>query len=218
MKKLFALFYIFIVISFTYAQNPFPLQMEGKYTCKINKNYTEFKFFRRSLTDSLKINISTDSTFNNFSTCSIDSGLNNSFSYYKSTSGPNGFPFNSVSVSGRYYISFDSIYYITTVTNSPPWHQFTTTCECLRKYPVSIIENHFSNFKFYPNPSNGFIQISGLNEKANYSIISINGQLLKEGIIFNSSEFINLEELKSGVYFVKIYNEISVSVRKIILN
>ena len=59
-----------------------------------------------------------------------------------------------------------------------------------------------NNIKIYPNPSNDFIQINGLIRKERYRIYNTLGAEIKEGEI-SDNEKINIQILKSGLYFVK---------------
>ena len=56
-----------------------------------------------------------------------------------------------------------------------------------------------------PNPSSHFIQISGLQKTEQYQIYNILGKQIAKGIISNN-ETINIENLKKGMYLLKINN------------
>ncbi len=76
--------------------------------------------------------------------------------------------------------------------------------------PAGIFENHFNEFKIYPNPSNGklFLQSSDKNsDNLKLSIEDVNGKVVFEKIIIPNNEIseINLEQ-SSGIYFLKILN------------
>lgn len=70
------------------------------------------------------------------------------------------------------------------------------------------IENRssFNNIKIYPNPSNGIINISNLENTKSIKIFDVTGRLVysKEGSIRNT-EIINISTNK-GLYFVEIIN------------
>ena len=57
--------------------------------------------------------------------------------------------------------------------------------------------------KIYPNPASEQISISGLITSENYTIYNILGSQISRGEI-NSNEFIYIENLKDGLYFLKI--------------
>ncbi|ALJ06856.1 ubiquitin [Pseudalgibacter alginicilyticus] len=60
----------------------------------------------------------------------------------------------------------------------------------------------------YPNPSNAYIFISGLNENKNYIIYNIIGTKVKSGIL-GAQEKINIISLTKGIYFLKLKKESS---------
>ena len=64
-----------------------------------------------------------------------------------------------------------------------------------------------TQLNLYPNPSNAYISISGLNKNENYTIYTINGTEIVNGII-SKKEKINIQNLTDGVYFLKLENEI----------
>ena len=71
----------------------------------------------------------------------------------------------------------------------------------------------------FPNPTNGTIKIvSNINTETNYSIFNINGQNVKSGNINSKLEFIDLSDLISGIYFIKIKNINGNLIKKIIKN
>jgi len=61
------------------------------------------------------------------------------------------------------------------------------------------------DMKLYPNPSNSFIQISGLMKTENYRISNSLGQEVKEGIVFKD-EKIDITNLNNGPYLLKLEN------------
>ena len=56
--------------------------------------------------------------------------------------------------------------------------------------------------KLFPNPSTSHIQISGLDKTKKYTITNTLGQIVRNGISSNNEQ-INIENLDSGVYFLK---------------
>jgi hypothetical protein len=58
------------------------------------------------------------------------------------------------------------------------------------------------SFKIYPNPSNKFIQLSGLTKTDNYSIYNSIGIEITRGVIKNKEE-INIRNYPNGLYFLK---------------
>ena len=62
-----------------------------------------------------------------------------------------------------------------------------------------------SEFKVFPNPATGRVFIN-LDEPAEIGIYSISGQLVKQQLVASSKNYINVSDLHSGVYFVKMMN------------
>lgn len=62
-----------------------------------------------------------------------------------------------------------------------------------------------TQLNLYPNPSNEYINISGLRENENYTIWNTIGTEVKNGNISNQ-EKINIQTLTNGVYFLKFEN------------
>lgn len=75
-----------------------------------------------------------------------------------------------------------------------------------------------NNFAVYPNPVRDVLNVSNLNatEITSISISDINGRVVKE--LKNSIESINVLDLNSGVYFLKISTVDGVGTTKIIKN
>ncbi len=59
--------------------------------------------------------------------------------------------------------------------------------------------------KLFPNPSNDFIQFSGLSKKENYAIYNIIGTKITNGKVFND-EKVDVLNLTKGLYFLKFDN------------
>lgn len=57
----------------------------------------------------------------------------------------------------------------------------------------------------FPNPTNDFIQVSGLDNKEAYSIYNILGAEVKNGTIDNQQE-IDIKNFTNGLYFLKFEN------------
>ncbi|WP_423779047.1 T9SS type A sorting domain-containing protein [Bizionia echini] len=59
------------------------------------------------------------------------------------------------------------------------------------------------SLKLYPNPSSEFLQISGLQQNVNYSILDFQGKLMQYGTLI-PQENIPINSLQSGLYFLRI--------------
>jgi hypothetical protein len=82
--------------------------------------------------------------------------------------------------------------------------------------PLLVDENNSFKFKSYPNPFSEVINIVGINNYSEYTIYTINGKILKKGIVQNSQ--IHLEDLSKGMYLLQISSEGKKETHKIIKN
>ena len=81
---------------------------------------------------------------------------------------------------------------------------------------VSVSEYAFNNVKIYPNPSTGKIFIDS-QESINYSVLDIDGRIiLPQKSLSNTNEIIDLSNLPSGIYLLKLFNNQHTELRKII--
>ena len=79
-----------------------------------------------------------------------------------------------------------------------------------------ISDNHTS---IYPNPSNGIINISSSKEMIAYQVYDIQGKLLISNILSNNYGTIDIKNLESGLYILKIqYSDNLYQYHKIIKN
>lgn len=74
-------------------------------------------------------------------------------------------------------------------------------------FPTSIETAQETEFTVYPNPfeTHLFIQTDS-NDDFNYEIYSVDGRLIKNGIIQGDNQTINTSDLKSGIYLLNLIN------------
>jgi hypothetical protein len=73
--------------------------------------------------------------------------------------------------------------------------------------PTSIKTVSATNNEIFPNPfSNSFTVNNPNSEKLNYEMFSVDGKVVKQGIITNKVETINAENLTSGLYMLSLIN------------
>ena len=79
------------------------------------------------------------------------------------------------------------------------------TSKCINFNPAGIEENHHTNFFLYPNPATNVIQIASLNQSKvlSISVLDISGKIVLNQINIKSNS-IDIKDLESGVYLVKI--------------
>jgi uncharacterized repeat protein (TIGR02543 family) len=82
--------------------------------------------------------------------------------------------------------------------------------------PLIVDENNAMKFKSYPNPFSDVINIVGINNYSEYTIYTIDGKLLKKGIVQNAQ--IQLSDLSKGMYLLQIASEGKKETQKIIKN
>jgi hypothetical protein len=82
----------------------------------------------------------------------------------------------------------------------------------------------FGNLAIFPNPTTGKITltISGINEKVNLSVVTIQGQEIYTDEFYTmysgTSRQIDLSAYPKGIYFIKIANDKSVNVKKVVVD
>ncbi|MCF6279565.1 MAG: T9SS type A sorting domain-containing protein [Flavobacteriaceae bacterium] len=76
---------------------------------------------------------------------------------------------------------------------------------------ISSVENENSNIKIYPVPSNNklFVQFANsFSENVSFSIYNQFGKEVLESVLSSDIASINLKNLSSGIYFLKIKNKV----------
>ena len=61
-----------------------------------------------------------------------------------------------------------------------------------------------SKINIYPNPSTGFVWISGLPADANYEIYSAQGMVLKTGLVTAENHLILMNDFAPGIYLIRV--------------
>lgn len=74
---------------------------------------------------------------------------------------------------------------------------------------AGLIENSTSSVSLYPNPTENNLTLEGLNGSSNtISVVNMNGQVMNSHSVIASDSFeLNVSNLDSGIYFVKIDSE-----------
>ena len=73
---------------------------------------------------------------------------------------------------------------------------------------LDIVEELEAVFVVYPNPTNSFINVKGLKNDADYSLIDIKGKPVQEGIISFANPSIDIRNLNNGFYFMQLNGEV----------
>ncbi|WP_298345159.1 T9SS type A sorting domain-containing protein [uncultured Algibacter sp.] len=84
---------------------------------------------------------------------------------------------------------------------------------------LSILSFKKLNFKMFPNPSNDLVTIKSSNTISNILIFDVQGKQVDLEIIKDSiSEiYFSVKDLKSGIYFIKIQNNFTQSIKKLVV-
>jgi len=97
-------------------------------------------------------------------------------------------------------------------------NQLTTLGEYYASHnPNNNLSNHkkkLDELTIYPNPSNNLIYIDGDYSDLTARIFDLNGKILAQEIV--KSEM-NIFQLKNGVYFIELSNEINKKIHKLII-
>jgi hypothetical protein len=70
---------------------------------------------------------------------------------------------------------------------------------------MNINENQFKNISIYPNPFLDIINVNGSLDRGSYTIYSVDGKLIQEGLLKTS--VIQIRNVPSGAYFLKLSDE-----------
>jgi hypothetical protein len=87
--------------------------------------------------------------------------------------------------------------------------------------PVASASDFFTiNFAMHPNPVKDVLNITAKNGASieSVQVVDINGRTVNQTIVGNATVQINVSNLNSGVYFVKVQSELGVGTSKIIKN
>ncbi len=81
---------------------------------------------------------------------------------------------------------------------------------------LGIEENSISNIKFYPNPLNGDKLYIETNQELNIEIFNILGKRIISDEVNSNKKHLNLSNLNSGIYLIKISNNSQTITKKLI--
>jgi len=137
---------------------------------------------------------------NELTSLNVKNGNNVNFSYFDTQNNPN-----------LYCINVDNAAWSTANwTNIDSQTSFSEDCAAL-----SIDDIEATDFNMYPNPVNSLLTIN-LNEKATYSLLNLNGQLLTNGTLTIGKNELNLSNFSNGLYFIRIKTSNGIVTKKLI--
>lgn len=80
---------------------------------------------------------------------------------------------------------------------------------------VGIDEVDFSSVSIYPNPSAGLVNVDGLSEGTTLTVLNAMGQVVRSNTVNNRLVILDLGDLTSGVYFLRMENKRGFKVEKL---
>ena len=92
----------------------------------------------------------------------------------------------------------------------------TDTSECL--YTALSIESiNKENWKVYPNPASNKIYFQNIDGRFNVTVYNLSSSIVKK-VELNGSESMSVSDLKTGIYFLHLYNDGNSALLKIQIN
>ncbi|MBQ6277271.1 MAG: PKD domain-containing protein [Bacteroidales bacterium] len=79
---------------------------------------------------------------------------------------------------------------------------------------ISEVEN---NIAIFPNPATDIVEISATQNITRIEVVSVTGQIMHETEVNEESVSINVKNLPSGTYFVRIFSNSNVIVKKLVV-
>ncbi len=70
------------------------------------------------------------------------------------------------------------------------------------------IEEKENELKVYPNPFQNELTIEGIQNLGSYRLMTLEGELVKEGFLSDKKNTISMSDLKNGVYFLRISDKV----------
>ncbi len=81
------------------------------------------------------------------------------------------------------------------------------TAEFIPDDTNSINEIGNNQYDIYPNPTNNFLNINGLNQNAILTIYSVSGKTIKKVVADKPETNLDISSLEKGVYFINIFSD-----------
>jgi hypothetical protein len=81
---------------------------------------------------------------------------------------------------------------------------------------TSVFDAQLSAISVYPNPTNGLLNITGLDKEVEVTVTNIHGQVISHQTV-NENTTLDLSTQPGGVYFIKMMTEQSTRIEKIVL-
>lgn len=82
---------------------------------------------------------------------------------------------------------------------------------------IGVEENEGWNISLYPNPASDFIVVDKLQGKNQIHILDASGRLIQQITSTHSTQYISIEALSSGIYFIQIDSGITLHTQKLVV-
>lgn len=96
--------------------------------------------------------------------------------------------------------------------NSLNWGIGTSEGDCT----LDIPENQWVEFKLYPNPAQDQLYISGIKGNEKLEIFDIQGRILKQSNELTDGKSIDISDLSTGIYWVRLSAQGETTIKKLI--
>ncbi len=70
------------------------------------------------------------------------------------------------------------------------------------------LESPENKLQIYPNPTSSLIKIKGLSARVEYQVLTMQGELMMSDFVSLENNFIDVQELATGIYILRIGNSI----------
>ena len=95
--------------------------------------------------------------------------------------------------------------------NNDSLHQTNLLAYCTAESSLGVSDNTLQNFSIYPNPVNDILYIKTDKKVDRVTIFDCNGRKVLEG----SEKILNVGNLPTGLYFVRIFSEGKIAIKKL---
>ena len=92
---------------------------------------------------------------------------------------------------------------------------FSIRCVCDQLVNINELEKS-DNIKVYPNPTTNMVALDGFEKENTIEIINIQGQIVKTEFANTSKIIIDISDLSTGVYVIKIKSDSTIIMKKLI--
>ncbi|MDT8412137.1 MAG: FISUMP domain-containing protein [Vicingaceae bacterium] len=92
---------------------------------------------------------------------------------------------------------------------------FSIRCVCDQLVNINELEKS-DNIKVYPNPTTKILVVEGFKKENTIEIINLQGQIVKTEFVKDSKIIIDISDLSTGVYVIKIKSDSEIIMKKLI--